>query len=193
MVGGTAKADKIQLKTVSGKVTVYLNSALLGSFSPTGNVIVYGQDGNDTISVDPIGHGVLAYGNAGNDTITVKSDKAILLGGDGNDKLTGGTARDILIGGLGIDVFSGGGDEDILIGGNTTYDNMTEANQKALLLIQKEWIRKDATHAVRISHLTGASRGYNYPFYFTTGATGATVFPKQTGEKVATATGDWAM
>ncbi len=94
LVGGAAKGSTIVIKPVakSTKLNVYLNSSLLGSFNPTGHVIVYGRDGNDTITVGPTGRSVLVYGGGGNDRLTARGDSAVLVGGDGNDTLTGSSA-----------------------------------------------------------------------------------------------------
>ena len=90
---------------------------------PTGNILVYGLDGNDTITVNG----------------KIKK-RAFIDGGDGNDTITGGGGADILLGGLGTDAIKGGrpqpahrrrrrgrpdggGGDDILIGGTTTHDD----------------------------------------------------------------------
>ncbi len=49
------------------------------------------------------------------------------------------------------------------------------------------------TRTQRVSHISGASRGYNWPFYFKNSTSKATVFAKQAGEKVVGGTGDWVI
>jgi len=74
-----------------GQVTVQLNGINLGTFSPTGHLLAYGQAGNDLIMVDA--------------AITLP---AWLFGGDGDDVLKGGSGRDLLISGAGADQLNGG-------------------------------------------------------------------------------------
>jgi Ca2+-binding RTX toxin-like protein len=72
---------------------------------------VFGQGGNDTITLDEVG-GALPranlFGGDGND---------VLIGGDGNDVLLGGAGDDVLLGGFGIDVLDGGSGDNIEIQG----------------------------------------------------------------------------
>jgi uncharacterized repeat protein (TIGR01451 family) len=161
LVSGTAGNDIIQLKSASGgRVKVIVNSANLGTFAPTGLVIVLGQAGNDTISVEPaILQPRILYGNGGNDTITDGFGLGVLLGGDGDDTLSSVTSRDILIGGIGADTLTGSLADDILIAGRTSYDEATAANQLALCSIYAEWSRLNLSYQARINHLTGATGG----------------------------------
>lgn len=161
LVGGTSLADYIQLKPVKGstKIEVFINTVSKGSFNPTGSVIVCGQAGNDTITVDStISRRSSLYGNAGNDTITTGNGPSIVVGGDDNDMLTGGNNRDILIGGNGADTLNGGNGDDILIAGTTSFDAKTTANQQALCKILDEWLT-GLTYTTRINHLRGTTSG----------------------------------
>ncbi|WP_426608588.1 beta strand repeat-containing protein [Bradyrhizobium sp. McL0616] len=77
----------------------------------TGIIQVFGQGGNDTISLDEANGALPAaqlFGGAGNDT---------LIGGSGNDQLFGGAGNDILEGKGGNDLLFGGDGNDTLIGG----------------------------------------------------------------------------
>ncbi|MEH2568648.1 beta strand repeat-containing protein [Bradyrhizobium sp. AZCC 2289] len=77
----------------------------------TGIIQVFGQGGNDTISLDETNGALPAaqlFGGAGNDT---------LIGGSGNDQLFGGTGNDILLGKGGDDLLFGGDGNDTLTGG----------------------------------------------------------------------------
>ena len=78
----------------------------------TSLIQVFGQDGNDTISLDET-NGALPsaqlFGGAGNDVLT---------GGSGNDQLFGGSGNDILNGKGGDDLLFGGAGNDTLIGGS---------------------------------------------------------------------------
>jgi Ca2+-binding RTX toxin-like protein len=83
----------------------------------TGLIQVFGQAGNDTISLDEANGALpaaLLFGGAGNDTLT---------GGSGNDQLFGGAGNDTLLGKGGDDLLFGGDGNDTLIGG-TGNDQM---------------------------------------------------------------------
>src|ERR1700754_2454293 len=69
----------------------------------TGLIEIFGQAGNDTISLDET-NGALPAAN--------------LFGGDGNDTLTGGSANDMLFGQAGNDTLLGKGGNDFLFGGD---------------------------------------------------------------------------
>jgi hypothetical protein len=156
VVGGTSGNDTISFTlTQNDQIKVTLNGVQQGGvFSPTGHLIAYGQDGDDTIQVaSNISLPSVLYGNAGNDTLTGGSGADILVGGDGNDTLSGNNGRDLLIGGLGADILNGGNGDDLLIAGSTSYDAPTAVNQQALALIMKEWSRDDISYAARIGHL----------------------------------------
>src|ERR1700744_5650902 len=66
---------------------------------------------------------IQAFGQDGNDTITVDESNgalpaADLFGGNGNDKLTGGSGNDLLFGQAGNDTLFGMGGNDLLFGGD---------------------------------------------------------------------------
>jgi Ca2+-binding RTX toxin-like protein len=71
--------------------------------SDTGLIEVFGQGGDDTISLDETNGALPA---------------AELFGGDGNDTLTGGSGNDMLFGGAGNDILNGKGGDDLLFGGD---------------------------------------------------------------------------
>lgn len=163
-VGGTTGNDAITLAPVdaAGTITVSINGALQGNYSPTGRVVVFGQAGNDTINLNAvrIDHTTVSisvpavvFGDDGNDTIDAGGSAAnnVLLGGAGNDVIYGGGGRDILIGGLGADLLHGGGGDDVLIGGTTDFDGAVVP----LCRLMSEWGRIDADYGTRIGHLTG--------------------------------------
>ena len=83
----------------------------------TTDIDLFGQGGNDTVSVDESNGpmpAVQLFGGDGNDT---------LIGGSGNDQLFGGAGNDILEGKGGDDLLFGGDGNDTLIGG-TGNDQM---------------------------------------------------------------------
>jgi Ca2+-binding RTX toxin-like protein len=81
---------------------------------------IFGQDGNDTISLDET-NGALPdadlFGGNGNDTLTGGSGNDLLFGGAGNDTLLGKGGNDQLFGGDGNDTLIGGTGNDQMFGG----------------------------------------------------------------------------
>jgi urease beta subunit len=168
VVGGSTGDDRITIQPAGtdGTVDVVLNGQDLGTYAPTGRVIVYGQSGNDVIEVVPLDSGggtidlatpVVLFGGGGDDTLDASgtSGPAILSGGDGNDLLIGGGGTGLLLGGAGADSISGGAGGDLLIGGASSHD----ADLAFLLAIEAEWSRQDADYATRIGHLDGSLAG----------------------------------
>src|SRR5438445_5905614 len=80
---------------------------------------VFGQGGNDTISLDESNGALPAaqlFGGAGNDTLTGGSGADQLFGGAGNDTLLGKGGNDLLFGGAGNDTLIGGDGDDQVFG-----------------------------------------------------------------------------
>jgi uncharacterized delta-60 repeat protein len=168
VVGGTTGADTIVIKPAdtAGDLAVVINGATVGTYKPTGQIVVYAQAGNDAVHLQTAKFGkttvavsvpALLFGGDGNDTLDASGSTAnnILLGGAGNDTLTAGSGRDILISGPGADVLHAGGGGDILIGGTTDWD----ANLTALAALRAEWGRTDLAYQDRINHLDGTVAG----------------------------------
>lgn len=82
----------------------------------TNEIDIFGQSGDDTITVDEC-HGPMPAVH--------------IFGGDGNDRITGGSGADLLFGQAGNDVIKGGGGNDLLFGGigNDTLDGGSGDNQ----------------------------------------------------------------
>jgi PKD repeat protein len=155
-VGGTSGNDLITFTRVgAGAIRVQLNGVSLGTFTPTGRLIAFGQAGNDAIFVDGgISAPVWLSGGSGNDILKAGGGSGVLLGGSGNDLLTGGSARDFLIGGVGNDLLIGAGGDDLLIGGSTAFDD----DEASLNAIQLEWTSpRDA--ATRRANIDGTGTG----------------------------------
>jgi uncharacterized delta-60 repeat protein len=180
VVGGTTAGETITIQPANstGGLRVLFNGIDQGVFTPTGDVIVYAQAGDDTVEFPTarigsttyrVNRPVFAFGGDGNDTLNASAMAVgvVLVGGAGADTLTGGTGDDILMGGLGADVLHGGSGEDVLIGGITDYD----ANLAALRALRTEWVRTDAAYATRIAHLRGQQTGGLNGAYVLTGAT----------------------
>src|SRR5499433_1690583 len=80
---------------------------------------VFGQGGNDTITLDEANGALPAaqlFGGAGNDVLTGGSGADLLFGGAGNDTLFGKGGNDLLFGGAGNDTLIGGTGDDQVFG-----------------------------------------------------------------------------
>src|SRR5262249_42876458 len=80
---------------------------------------VFGQGGNDTITLDESNGALPAaqlFGSAGNDVLTGGAGADRLFGGAGNDPLFGKGGNDLLFGGAGNDVLTGGDGDDQVFG-----------------------------------------------------------------------------
>jgi Ca2+-binding RTX toxin-like protein len=102
-------------RDAAGKILVNGGAVAVRGGTPTvantTTVSVFGQAGNDTISLDEANGALpkaLLFGGAGNDTLT---------GGSGNDQLFGQAGNDTLLGKGGDDLLFGGAGNDVLIGG----------------------------------------------------------------------------
>jgi uncharacterized delta-60 repeat protein len=164
-ITGTTGNDKIAIAqngTSLTSVIVTVNGVRQGVFSPTGRIIVYGDAGNDAISVAAgVQIPTALYGDEGNDVLTGGGGNDILVGGNGNDSLRGGLARDLLLGGLGADALFGdipgqyaraadGG--NLLIGNPTVYDDDLES----LAAILAKWTSA-ADFTTRTNDLTSGN------------------------------------
>jgi Ca2+-binding RTX toxin-like protein len=100
------------------------DNTIVTSRDAAGNILVNGgavpiTGGNATVANTTL---IQVFGQAGNDTITVNEANgalpaANLFGGDGNDILTGGSGNDMLFGQAGNDILLGKGGNDFLFGG----------------------------------------------------------------------------
>ncbi len=80
---------------------------------------MFGQDGNDTLSLDEANGALPAaflFGGSGNDVLTGGSGNDLLFGQAGNDVLLGKGGNDQLFGGDGNDVLTGGTGNDQVFG-----------------------------------------------------------------------------
>lgn len=124
VVGGTENADRIII-TLGAGIQVRMNNKLLGNFSASNKIIVYGNDGSDTITVSGSANvDVEFYGGEGDDYLTGGNGNDLLDGGNGNDRLLGGAGNDTLTGGDGADKLSGGNGNDFLYG-DAGNDNLS--------------------------------------------------------------------
>ncbi|MFM8289704.1 MAG: beta strand repeat-containing protein, partial [Planctomycetaceae bacterium] len=103
-VGGTTANDTIALGLSGANTTVTINGVSVGSFAPTGRIVVFGLPGNDIITLaSTITRPAWLAGDNGTDTLT---------GGAGNDTLVGGEGSDSLVGGSGNDTYLFDADTD---------------------------------------------------------------------------------
>src|SRR4030088_566046 len=85
----------------------------------TALIQVFGQGGNDRISLDETNGALPAaelFGGAGNDVLTGGSGADLLFSGAGNDTLLGKGGNDLLFGGAGNDTLVGGTGDDQVFG-----------------------------------------------------------------------------
>jgi Ca2+-binding RTX toxin-like protein len=102
-----------------------LNNTIVVSRDAAGQILVNGgavavKGGTPTVANTSL---IQVFGQAGNDTITLNEANgalpaANLFGGDGNDVLTGGSGNDMLFGEAGNDTLLGNGGNDLLFGGD---------------------------------------------------------------------------
>lgn len=116
VVTGTSGNDTIIVNRQgnSGAVQVKLNGNILGTFKPTGHIMVYALGGDDDVQVaGSISQSAWLYGGAGHDRLKGGNGDDVLFGEAGNDLLTGGSDRDLLNGGAGEERIVGNSDDDI--------------------------------------------------------------------------------
>jgi hypothetical protein len=177
-VGGTLGNDTITLTPAdsTGDLTVNVNGTTSFNgqslFKPTDHILVYGQTGNDTITLASKKISGTTYyitvpaflyrGGSGKDVdiLDVRGSTAnnVLTGGAGkSNTLYGGLGRDLLIAGLAASTLNAGSADDILMGGRTDYDlsstTMTDDRKlTALEAIMAEWSSTDS-YTTRVNDL----------------------------------------
>src|SRR5581483_3427864 len=162
----------------SGGVKVLIAGKLVGTYTPTGHLIAYGQAGGDTLQVTTASVGgvttrvavpALLFGGDGGDKLDLGGSLLpnAAVGGNGNDTLLGDGGRDLLIGGAGADQLRGRGGDDIVIGGTTDHDDTIPA----LAALLAEWGHTDADYPTRLHHLDGSTAGGLNGSYLLTAAT----------------------
>jgi phospholipase C len=161
VVVGTEGNDHIQITKDGDSLRVQLDGSgvhIDQEFQNISRIEVYGQGGNDHITVDAaVTQPAFLFGGDGNDQIEAGGGASVLVGGNGNDELVGGSGASILIGGKGNDHLRGGAGDAVFIAGFTDFD----ANLKALKGLLSEWSRTDETYAQKVAHLTGTATGGN--------------------------------
>jgi Ca2+-binding RTX toxin-like protein len=145
VIGDTADNSIVTSRDAAGRILVNGVNTIGGTptVANTSLIQIFGQGGNDTITVNEAngalpavqifgGNGNdritggsgndLQFGQADNDTINGGGGNDLLFGGDGNDTLDGGTGTDQLFGGAGNDtmIWNPGGGTDLFEGGDGT-------------------------------------------------------------------------
>ena len=140
-----------------GNVSVTLNGRALGTFHPTGRIIMYAGMGNDALTVSQsIGLSAFLYAGNGNDTLNGGGGDNVLVGGPGHDSLNGGPARNVDIAGSGlarVTNAAGPNGGSLVIGGATAFDHDETALEA---LVQECEIDIDV---LRRTHCRAAHRG----------------------------------
>jgi Ca2+-binding RTX toxin-like protein len=156
VVSGTPGRDSILILPVRGGLKVLRNGKNLGTFNPTGRVVVYASGGNDYVWVSPRVHlSSWLFGDGGRDSLYGGSGNNVLVGGDGRNFLySAGRGCNLLIGGQGPSVILAPLAQNIEIGGTTDHD----ANEAALNAILAEWASGNA-YDLRLAHLQGSTAG----------------------------------
>lgn len=118
VVNGTTLGDTITIKPLGTSTTTYvvtINGTPHVVSGVTGRILVYGQDGDDTINLSTtVTRRTWLSGGNGNDTI---------LGGNGVDWISGGLGNDILNGRAGIDRLVESADVSFTLVGGTATTN----------------------------------------------------------------------
>jgi Ca2+-binding RTX toxin-like protein len=101
-----------------------------------GNDVLYGLDGNDTLSSGADND--ILYGGDGVDTLNGEDGNDILYGDAGNDILNGGNGNDILDGGAGNDTLNGGaGIDTYYFGLGSGVDTVSEGTGSAQAVAER--------------------------------------------------------
>jgi Ca2+-binding RTX toxin-like protein len=139
----------------SGGVIVLDNNTPLGTFQPTGHIIVYANGAIDNVEVAGfVTLPSMLFGGTGNGTLYGGGGPNVIVGGSGTIVIYGRKTSDLLIGGAGRSEIIGRGGNDLEIAGTTSFDN----NIQALAAILAEWSSSDS-YATRVADLTGQGSG----------------------------------
>src|SRR5262249_59406334 len=100
---GTEGKDKISITQDSGEIHVQINDSFDRFFAvPISRIEIYGQGGNDKITVAPdVTTPTFIFAGSGNNKITSGGGPTVVVGGKGKNDLIGGNGPSILIGGGG--------------------------------------------------------------------------------------------
>lgn len=158
IISGSMSSEFIFVRQDSkGVVNVEIAGKPIGSFQPTGRIIIYAGAGNDTVLIDPsVTREVFSFGDSGNDILNGSKFGGVMVGGVGNDTLITKGGRSLLIGGQGIDTLDGTVGDNIEIAGYTKYDS----HERALAAIVNEW-KSNRTYEQRTASVSQGVGGLN--------------------------------
>jgi Ca2+-binding RTX toxin-like protein len=179
-ITGTPANDVISFTSGpgAGVVQAAISGVPTGRFMPTGRLIAYGEDGNDTISVDEaIALTAILDGGEGDDDLFGGAGNDLLLGGGGSDRLTGAAGNDFLAGGHGADRIVGSAGHDVLVAGEVA----SHLTHNDLLLIAQQWAaNRTVDNSAADNELDEAFGGFDS----LTGSSGADWFIVSVSDKV---------
>jgi Ca2+-binding RTX toxin-like protein len=157
VVQGTEQNDRISVTQDSGELRVQINDSFDHFFAqPISRIEIYGQGGNDKITVAPdVTTAAYIFAGSGNNVIQGGGGATVEVGGSGNNRLFGGGGPSIQIAGSGRAMIETGSGATLAIAGSTEFD----ANAEALRTLLAEWSRTDETFAQKVAHLTGGATG----------------------------------
>ena len=114
-VTGSAENDDIEV-TKTGISTVVNFNSESHEFFGVQKVVIFGAEGDDTITVD--GVSATVFGEDGDDEITCGVRDDFIDGGDGADVIFAGPGNDVVLGGDGADTIQGNNGDDFIQGGD---------------------------------------------------------------------------
>jgi hypothetical protein len=157
LVVGTSPGtvNRLRIQAVGGGIALVNNDVTLGTFQPTGHIILYANGANDNVeALKNVTLDCMFFGGTGNDWLTGGSGHNIIVGGSGTNTIFGRDAGDLLVSGKGQSTIVGRGGGDLDIAGWTSFDH----NLQALAAILAEWISTDDL-PTRVADLTGQGNG----------------------------------
>jgi len=151
-IAGTTGNDIIQVSLTGTPNTlrVRLNGTFQNVAGVTGDVVMHGGDGNDTLQMTNVPKDARLYGEAGDDYISSYYGNDFLSGGDGKDRLYGSSGNDVLAGGDGADILSGGIGDDLLFHNRVGTTDGDDTNDAAMLALVDDWAADAAINVVTL-------------------------------------------
>jgi hypothetical protein len=152
-------------------IKVLVNGVILGTFHPTGHIIVFANGASDDVEVGGNVHvPSILLGGTGDVTLRGGGGVNIIVGGSGINTLIGGGRANLIIGGSGRSSSQSLGGNDLDIAGFTSFDQ----NIAALTAILAEWTSAD-NYATRVATVMGQGdrkgHGLNGSYFLQPGRT----------------------
>jgi Ca2+-binding RTX toxin-like protein len=185
---GTSGNDVIQVSLTSTPNTlrVRLNAVIQNYAGVTGDVIMHGGDGADTLQMTNVTKNGRLYGEGGNDYISGYYGNDLLVGGDGVDRLLGSSGNDVLVAGDGVDVTDAGIGDDLVFHNRAGTTDGDDANDAAMKALAEDWAADAAVNVVTLDDALiaiddndpeslGAGAGYDMSYMGTGDASNAEI------------------